>query len=73
MSKRKSRKAMTTTTQPTAPQNVEAFTFGEPSPVMDKREILDHAAMANGTSRRSALTDWRAVCGPPYITVRRCL
>ncbi|MDQ9126263.1 phage portal protein [Serratia fonticola] len=42
MSKRKGRKAFTTTTQPAAPQNVEAFTFGEPSPVMDKREILDH-------------------------------
>lgn len=42
MSKRKGRKAFTPTTQPTAPQNVEAFTFGEPSPVMDKREILDH-------------------------------
>lgn len=45
MSKRKGRKAFT----PTAPapaaeqkQDFEAFTFGEPSAVLDKREILDY-------------------------------
>ncbi|MFN2767651.1 Presumed portal vertex protein, partial [Escherichia coli] len=45
MSKRKGRKAFT----PTAPapaieqkQDFETFTFGEPSAVLDKRDILDY-------------------------------
>lgn len=41
MSKRKSRKAVPQQHAQTASQ-VEAFTFGEPSPVMDKRDILDY-------------------------------
>ncbi|WP_380184887.1 phage portal protein [Kalamiella sp. sgz302252] len=33
----------------TVPQQVEAFTFGEPTPVMDKRDILDYAeCIGNG-------------------------
>ncbi len=46
MSKR-SRKAFKAA--PAAPQQVEAFTFGEPTPVMDKRDILDYAeCIGNG-------------------------
>ncbi|TNV11603.1 phage portal protein [Buttiauxella sp. B2] len=34
---------------PAAPQKMEAFTFGEPSPVLDRRDILDYAeCVANG-------------------------
>lgn len=47
MSKRRGRKAHTATAQSvqaTAPQqHAEAFTFGDPTPVMDKRDILDYA------------------------------
>jgi capsid portal protein len=35
---------------------MEAFTFGEPSPVLDRRDILDYVeciSNGNGTSRRS--------------------
>ena len=53
MSKRRSRKAFNAKTQPVqvaAPQQqAEAFTFGEPTPVMDKRDILDYAeCIGNG-------------------------
>jgi len=53
MSKRRGRKAHSATAQPvqaTAPQqHAEAFTFGEPTPVMDKRDILDYAeCIGNG-------------------------
>ncbi|ELJ9123609.1 Presumed portal vertex protein, partial [Salmonella enterica] len=40
MSKRKPRKAVAMTAS--APQKMEAFTFGEPVPVLDKRDILDY-------------------------------
>ncbi|MBP2194719.1 phage portal protein [Pantoea cypripedii] len=45
MSKRKGRKAFTAPVRPApvASQPVEAFTFGDPTPVMDKRDILDYA------------------------------
>lgn len=42
MSKRKGRKALTSPTPATQEQDFEAFSFGEPSPVLDKREILDY-------------------------------
>jgi PBSX family phage portal protein len=42
MSKRKGRKALTSPTPATHGQDFEAFSFGEPSPVLDKREILDY-------------------------------
>ncbi|MBH2759600.1 phage portal protein, partial [Serratia ureilytica] len=42
MSKRKGRKAFTSPTPATQGQDFEAFSFGEPSPVLDKREILDY-------------------------------
>ncbi|CAI0904985.1 phage portal protein [Serratia proteamaculans] len=42
MSKRKGRKALTSPTPATQGQDIEAFSFGEPSPVLDKREILDY-------------------------------
>lgn len=53
MSKRRGRKTHTDTAQPvqaTAPQqHAEAFTFGDPTPVMDKRDILDYAeCIGNG-------------------------
>ncbi|EBQ1269476.1 Presumed portal vertex protein, partial [Salmonella enterica] len=47
MSKRKPRKAVAMTTS--APQKMEAFTFGEPVPVLDKRDILDYVeCISNG-------------------------
>ncbi|WP_256824815.1 phage portal protein [Serratia sp. Ser99] len=42
MSKRKGRKALSSPTPATQEQDFEAFSFGEPSPVLDKREILDY-------------------------------
>jgi capsid portal protein len=42
MSKRKGRKALSSPTPATQGQDFEAFSFGEPSPVLDKREILDY-------------------------------
>lgn len=42
MSKRKGRKAFPSPTPATQRQDFEAFSFGEPSPVLDKREILDY-------------------------------
>lgn len=43
MSKRKGRKTLTTPAQATTQQQgFEAFSFGEPAPVLDKREILDY-------------------------------
>ncbi|MDU6412215.1 MAG: phage portal protein [Yersiniaceae bacterium] len=50
MSKRKGRKAFTPalSDQPAAPQP-QAFSFGDPTPVMDKRDILDYAeCIGNG-------------------------
>ncbi len=52
MSKRRSRKTHTATAQPlqaSAPQHAEAFTLGDPTPVMDERNILDYAeCIGNG-------------------------
>lgn len=46
---RKAYKAQPQSAHPVAPQPVEAFTFGEPTPVMDKRDILDYAeCIGNG-------------------------
>jgi PBSX family phage portal protein len=42
MSKRKGRKALTSSAPTTQGQDFEASSFGEPSPVLDKREILDY-------------------------------
>ncbi|MFZ4214480.1 Presumed portal vertex protein, partial [Pantoea endophytica] len=44
MSKRKNRKAFTAQTQPAhaAPPPFEAFSFGEPTAVLDKRDIMDY-------------------------------
>jgi len=43
MSKRRRRKALTTQKIASQPeQQAQAFTFGDPSPVMDKRDILDY-------------------------------
>ncbi|MBU4680430.1 phage portal protein [Cedecea davisae] len=49
MSKRNKRKPPTTTQQQTAApsQNMEAFTFGEPTPVLDRREIFDYLECAH--------------------------
>ncbi|WP_395490337.1 phage portal protein [Cedecea davisae] len=49
MSKRNKRKPSTTTQQHTAApsQNMEAFTFGEPTPVLDRREIFDYLECAH--------------------------
>lgn len=43
MSKRKGRKAFQNQSEPVKPatQQAEAFSFGEPIPVLDKRDILD--------------------------------
>lgn len=49
MSKRKSRKAFTARTQPEPAAAPQAFSFGDPTPVMDKRDILDYAeCIGNG-------------------------
>ena len=42
MSKRKGRKALTSPAPAAQEQGFEAFSFGEPSAVLDKREILDY-------------------------------
>lgn len=50
---RRGRKAHTATAQPAqataSQQHAEAFNFGDPTPVMDKRDILDYAeCIGNG-------------------------
>jgi hypothetical protein len=77
MSKNKKRKSPPAARQHTAApaQSMEAFTFGEPVPVLDKREILDYVECidnGSGTSRRSVSPGWRKACAPPFTTARRC-
>lgn len=49
MSKRSRRKVKENQTVARADQQVEAFTFGEPSPVLDRRDILDYTeCIGNG-------------------------
>ncbi|HFF9519420.1 TPA: phage portal protein [Serratia marcescens] len=49
MSKRSRRKVKENQTAARADQQVEAFTFGEPSPVLDRRDILDYTeCIGNG-------------------------
>lgn len=49
MSKRSRRKIKENQTVARADQQVEAFTFGEPSPVLDRRDILDYTeCIGNG-------------------------
>ncbi|MGK3191690.1 phage portal protein [Enterobacter soli] len=43
----KKRQKKTTTMTASAPQKMEAFTFGEPSPVLDRRDILDYVECIN--------------------------
>ena len=78
MSKRRGRKAHTVTAQPvqaTAPQqHAEAFTFGDPTPVMDKRDILDYAeCIGNGRwfEPPVSFSGWLRACARACITARR--
>ena len=51
----------------------EAFTFGEPVPVLDGREILDYRSamtMGAGTSRPSRSMAWPGRPGRAYICSR---
>ncbi|KEY43570.1 portal vertex protein GpQ [Pantoea agglomerans] len=55
-------------------QHAEAFTFGDPMLVMDKRDILDYAeCISNGRwfEPPAVLTRWLKACARPYITARR--
>lgn len=70
----KKRQKKPATMTASAPQKMEAFTFGEPSPVLDRRDILDYVECinnGNGTSRRSISRDWQKACAPPFTTARR--
>lgn len=58
----------------TAPQKVEAFTFGEPSAVLDRRDILDYVECVNNGrwfEPPVSFNGWRKACAPPFITARR--
>jgi hypothetical protein len=69
MSKRKQHKTAAMTAS--APQKMEAFTFGEPSPywIAAIFSTTSSASItANGTSHRSISRGWRKACALPYTT-----
>ncbi len=47
MKKRQKKHPKQTNMSTSAPQKMEAFTFGEPSPVLDRRDILDYVECIN--------------------------
>lgn len=47
MKKRQNKQPKQTNMTASAPQKMEAFTFGEPSPVLDRRDILDYVECIN--------------------------
>ncbi len=47
MKKRQKKQPKQTNMTASAPQKMEAFTFGEPSPVLDRRDILDYVECIN--------------------------
>lgn len=72
MNKRKPRKAVAMTAS--ALQKMEAFTFGEPVLVLDKRDILDYVeCISNGKWYEPPVifSGWQKACAQPYITARR--
>lgn len=72
MNKRKPRKAVAMTAS--ALQKMEAFTFGEPVLVLDKRDILDYVeCISNGKWYEPpvSFSGWQKACAQPYITARR--
>ncbi|WP_241499328.1 hypothetical protein [Chromobacterium sphagni] len=70
MSRRHKKPAVRSTTMAAAPAeagSMQAFSFGEPVPMLDRREIMDYCnapTPASGMSRPSPGTAWRAACGP---------
>lgn len=80
MSKRKGRKTFTARQQPTDNQQVhssqpfEAFSFGEPTAVLDKRDIMDYAeCVGNGRWYEPPVSfhGTAKVCGQLFTTARR--
>lgn len=62
MSKRNRRKAKGNLAAIKPDQKMQAFTFGEPSAVLDRRDILDYTECVgngNGLSRPSAFPGWQ--------------
>ncbi|VFS36980.1 PBSX family phage portal protein [Enterobacter cancerogenus] len=47
MKKRQKKQPKQSNMTASAPQKMEAFTFGEPSPVLDRRDILDYVECIN--------------------------
>jgi len=74
-SRSRSAAAQFNTEKATAPQQqAEAFTFGEPTPVMDKRDILDYAeCIGNGRWFEPPVSfrGWLKACARLCITVHR--
>jgi capsid portal protein len=57
-----------------APQKMEAFTFGEPSAVLDRRDILDYVECINNGKWYEPPVSFNGLakaCAPPFITARR--
>lgn len=53
-----------------APAHAEAFTFGDPMPVLSQRELFDYleAITANGTNRHCRSAGWLASIRPRCTT-----
>lgn len=54
--------------------SAEAFSFGDPIPVLDRRELLDYVEcvqMDCWYEPPVALTGWHALTAPPCITARQ--
>lgn len=70
--KKQQKKPATTTAS--APQKMEAFTFGEPSAVLDRRDILDYVECINNGKWYEPPVNFSGlakVCAPQCITARR--
>lgn len=55
-------------------QSMEAFTFGEPTPVLDRRDILDYVECVNNGQWYEPPVSFSGLakaCVPPYTTARR--
>lgn len=71
---KKNRAAATNRNQHKSKTSSEVFSFGDPVPVLDRRELLDYVEcvqMDRWYEPPSALTDWRVPSAPPCITAPR--
>ncbi len=74
MNKRQKKQPKQTNMTASAPLKMEAFTFGEPSPVLDRRDILDCVECINNCKWYEPPINFRdrqKACVLPYTTSPR--